>query len=154
MRVQASVPSRAQVPEGPTVPEALLEAVIRGVTHALYGHGSQQAARAETEDSRPDLPPLLKPEQVKELTGWSRNTVDRMIDEGDLPHICAREGARQRMRQVPKAFVLQMMADLKRGVSIPDMKAYAKQWHEIVVGQPPTHRPPVPSAPVYATEVA
>jgi hypothetical protein len=132
------------------VPPGVFEAALRA---ALVVVQSQQPV-APSADERPDLPPLLKPEQVKELTGWSRNTVDRMIDEGDLPHICAREGARQRMRQVPKAFVLQMMADLKRGVSIPDMKAYAQQWQETIPGQPSMRRPLASGAPAYAAEVA
>jgi hypothetical protein len=113
------------------LPPALLEAALRA---ALAVVQSQQPA-APPADDRPDLPPLLKPEQVGELTGWSRNTVDRMIDDGDLPHIIAREGARQRMRQVPKAFVLQMMADLTRGVSITDMKAYSRRWRASVAPQ-------------------
>lgn len=148
MRVQASVPSRAQVPEGSAVPEALLEAVIRGVTQALYGHGPQQAATAEAEDSRPDLPPLLAPQQVADLLGVSRNTVDRMAEDGELPSVVLREGSRQRMIRVPKAFVLQMLRDLNKGARI-SLKDYAARWSASVVGQVPA-----PGAPVYAAEVA
>jgi hypothetical protein len=110
--------------------QGLLQAMLRALLAEVLA--TQQPA---VNDTHPDLPPLLKPEQVKELTGWSRNTVDRMIDDGDLPHIIAREGSKQRMRQVPKAFVLQMLADLNRGVSIPDMRAYARRWQASVVPQ-------------------
>jgi hypothetical protein len=115
------------VPDGAFVmTQAMLDALVGAAVSAALAQ--QQAARPVPADDRPDLPPLLKPAQVKELTGWSLSTVHRMLDEEELPHVLARGGARQRMRQVPKAFVLRMMADLRRGVSIPDMKAYARQW--------------------------
>jgi excisionase family DNA binding protein len=148
MRVKASVPSRALAEENPAVPEALVEAVIRGVTQAFYGHLPRQSGPAEAEDCRPDLPALLAPRQVADLLGISRNTVDRMAEDGELPSVVMREGSRQRMIRIPKAFVLQMLRDLNKGARI-SLRDYAASWSASVTGQPP-----VPGAPVYAVEVA
>jgi hypothetical protein len=133
MRVKASVPSRALAEENPAVPEALVEAVIRGVTQAFYGHLPRQSGPAEAEDCRPDLPALLAPRQVA---------------DGKLPSVVMREGSRQRMIRIPKAFVLQMLRDLNKGARI-SLRDYAASWSASVTGQPP-----VPGAPVYAVEVA
>ncbi len=110
--------------------QGLLQAMLRALLAEVLA--TQQPA---VDDTRPDLPPLLKPGQVSELTGWSRNTVDRMIAAGDLPSVTAREGAHQRMVQVPKAFVLRMLADLASGKSIPSLREYADRWQASIAPQ-------------------
>jgi excisionase family DNA binding protein len=65
---------------------------------------------------------------VAELLGLSRNTVDRMVADGQLPFVVTREGARQRMVRIPKAFVLAMLKNLNAGTSIPSLQEYAAQW--------------------------
>jgi excisionase family DNA binding protein len=128
MRVQANVPGHAQAGEDAVVPEALLEAVVRAVTRAIYGYRPQLSAPSADEDGRPDLPPLLAPQQAADLFGISRNTIDRMAEDGELPSVSLREGTRQRMVRIPKAFVLAMLSDLNRGMSIPSLRDYAARW--------------------------
>jgi hypothetical protein len=109
----------------------LLEAAMRAAFGAAL---AQQAVRPEpVADDRPDLPELLSPVQVEKLTGIDRNTVDRMVADGELPHAVLRKGARKRMVRVPKAFVLRMLADLNAGTSIRDMAAYTANWQPSAV---------------------
>lgn len=119
--------ARGQDQEAAFTPEALLETAIRALTQAFYTQRSPQAPGARDGDARPDLPPLLAPRQAADLLGVSRNTVDRMIQDGELPSIVLREGTRQRMVRVPKGFVLQMIRDLEAGARI-SMRDYAAQW--------------------------
>jgi excisionase family DNA binding protein len=64
---------------------------------------------------------------VAVLLGVSRNTVDRMIADAELPSVVLRRGARQQMVRVPKAFVVQLLADLSAGARI-SLRDYAAQW--------------------------
>lgn len=138
MRVQASLPPHAQAQADVAVlPEELLEAAIRAVTQAFYGPRPQPTVPATRRDGgRPDLPPLLAPQQAADLIGVSRNTIDRMVDDGELPSIVLREGTRQRMVRVPKSFVLQMLSDLESGAHIR-LREYTAQWTASAT-QPPT----------------
>jgi hypothetical protein len=101
---------------------------------AMFGAAlAQRAARPEpVADDQPDLPALLSPTQVEKLTGIDRNTIDRMVRDGELPYIVPRKGARKRMIRIPKAFIVRMLADLNAGTSIPDMAAYAATWNASV----------------------
>jgi excisionase family DNA binding protein len=135
MRVQSSVPGYGRTLQGNTVPEDLLEAIIRAVTEAFVGQpGRHREESRVQEDDRPDLPALLAPQQVADLMGISRNTVDRMVDDGELPGIVLREGSRQRMVRVPKAFVLQLLRDLNGGARI-SLREYADRWRATVASQ-------------------
>jgi excisionase family DNA binding protein len=121
--------------QGNTVHEDLLEAIIRAVTEAFVGQpGRLREQPKALEDDRPDLPALLAPQQVADLMGISRNTVDRMVDDGELPGIVLREGSRQRMIRVPKAFVLQLLRDLNGGERI-SLREYADRWRATVASQ-------------------
>jgi excisionase family DNA binding protein len=119
------------------VPEDLLETIIRAVTEAVVGRQGQlrEEPRAPGDD-RPDLPALLAPQQVADLMGISRNTVDRMVEDGELPGIVLREGNRQRMVRVPKAFVLKLIRDLNKGARV-SLRDYAAKWQAEVAGQVP-----------------
>lgn len=114
------------LPLDDTVPPPLLEAVVRAVATALVprqpprppdGHGGEGE----------DLPPLLSPLQAAKLMGVSRQTVDRMVAAGELPSIVLREGGRQRMVRIPKAFVLDLLRDLNAGSAIM-LKDYTARW--------------------------
>ena len=135
MRVQSSVPGYGRTLQGNTVPEDLLEAIIRAVTEAFVGPPGQFREEPRCfDDDRPDLPALLAPQQVADLMGISRNTVDRMVDDGELPGIVLREGSRQRMVRVPKTFVLQLLRDLNGGARI-SLREYADRWRATVANQ-------------------
>jgi excisionase family DNA binding protein len=136
MRVQASVPAYPRAAQDAAVPEDLLEAVVRAVT-GVFAVRFREAPGPDVDDGRPDLPPLLAPQQAADLLGISRNTVDRMVDDGDLPFVPLRAGARQRMVRIPKAFVLAMLADLNAGRSIPSLREYAARWQASVTGTAP-----------------
>jgi excisionase family DNA binding protein len=135
MRVQSSVPGYGRTLQGSTVPEDLLETIIRAVTEAVVGQpGRLREEPRPLEDDRPDLPALLAPQQVADLLGISRNTVDRMVEDGELPGIVLREGNRQRMVRVPKGFVLQLIRDLNKGAQI-SLREYADKWRATVASQ-------------------
>jgi excisionase family DNA binding protein len=141
MRVQSSVPGYGRTLQGSTVPEDLLETIIRAVTEAVVGQPSRLREEPRPlEDDRPDLPALLAPQQVADLMGISRNTVDRMVEDGELPGIVLREGNRQRMVRVPKGFVLQLIRDLNKGAQI-SLREYADKWRATVASQTPTAGP-------------
>lgn len=116
------------------VPEALLETVIRAVTQALCGQRTPETPAAG-DGSRPDLPALLAPQQAAGLLGVSRNTVDRMVEDGELPSLVLREGSRQRMVRIPKSFVLQLLRDLDKGARI-SLREYAARWSASAAAQP------------------
>jgi excisionase family DNA binding protein len=137
MRVQTSVPAYQRAAQDATVSEDLLEAVVRAVTGVFVGQFREAPAPAAGDDGRPDLPPLLAPQQAADLLGVSRNTVERMVDDGDLPSVPLRQGARQRMVRIPKAFVLAMLAELNAGRSIPSLGDYAARWQASVTGPAP-----------------
>jgi excisionase family DNA binding protein len=122
----------------------LLQAMLR----ALLAEVQATRQPSEQDDDRADLPPLLSPIQVGKLMGVSRNTVDRMVEDGELPSVVLREGSRQRMVRVPKAFVLQMLRDLNKGARIT-LKDYAARWSASVAEQVP-----VPGVPVHTAGVA
>ena len=122
MHTQASF----ALPPDDTVPPPLLEAVVRAVATALVPRQPPQAADGHC-DSGEDLPPLLSPLQAATLIGVSRQTVDRMVDAGELPSIVLRKGSRQRMVRIPKAFVLTLMKDLNAGSAVT-LKDYTARW--------------------------
>jgi len=136
MRVQPSLPAYGRPLQEAAVPEDLLETIIRAVTEAVVGPPSRfrEDSQAQVND-RPDLPALLAPQQVADLLGISRNTVDRMVEDGELPGIVLREGSRQRMVRVPKIFVLQLITDLNKGARI-SLRDYADRWRAAIVSQP------------------
>jgi excisionase family DNA binding protein len=135
MRVHPSVPAYGRAVQDAAVPEDLLETIIRAVTEAVVGQPSRFREEPQAfEDDRPDLPALLAPQQVADLMGISRNTVDRLVEDGELPGIVIREGSRQRMVRVPKAFVLKLLTDLNRGGRI-SLRDYAARWQAEVAGQ-------------------
>jgi len=140
MRVQTSVQPHAVAQD-----EALLEAVVRAVTQAICGFRPQEPAPSAGQDGRPDLPPLLAPQQAADLMGVSRNTVDRMVEDGDLPSVPLRQGSRQRMVRIPKAFVLAMLADLNAGQSITSLKGYAAAWQASAAVRLPAPAVPEPA---------
>lgn len=132
MRVQTSLPAHGRGLQA-AVPEELLETIIRAVTEAVVGQPARPAEVPQVlEDDRPDLPPLLAPQQVADLLGVSRNTIDRMVGDDELPSIVLREGTRQRMVRVPKSFVLRLLADLNAGARI-SLREYAALWQASVV---------------------
>jgi excisionase family DNA binding protein len=134
MRVQTSVPAYGRTLQD-AVPGDLLETIIRAVTEAVAGQQRRLREEPEApEDDRPDLPALLAPQQVADLMGISRNTVDRLVEDGELPGIVIREGSRQRMVRVPKAFVLKLLRDLNKGARI-SLRDYAASWQGEVAGQ-------------------
>lgn len=114
------------LPLDETVPPPLLEAVVRAVATALVPRQPPQAADGHS-DSGDDLPPLLSPLQTATLMGVSRQTVDRMVDSGELPSIVLRKGSRQRMVRIPKAFVLTLLKDLNAGSAVT-LKDYTARW--------------------------
>jgi hypothetical protein len=147
MRVQASVPAYGQVLQA-AIPEDVLETISRALAEAFRGKpGGLRAEPQALQDDRPDLPALLAPQQVGDLWGISRNTVDRMADDGELPAIVLREGSRQRMVRIPKAFVLKVLADLNAGARI-SLRDYTATWQAESASRPAAAG--VPSA----TEVA
>ncbi len=121
MQNQANLPA---LPPEDAAPPALLEAVVRAVAAALAPRQIVQAPRG---GDREDLPPLLSPPQAGKLLGVSRQTIDRMVGAGELPSIVLREGTRQRMVRIPKAFVLQLLSDLNAGAGI-SLKEYTARW--------------------------
>ena len=136
MRIQPSVPAYGRAVQD-AVPEDLLEVIIRAVTEAVMAQpGRLREAPPAFEDDRPDLPALLAPQQVADLMGISRNTVDRLVEDGELPGIVIREGSRQRMVRVPKAFVLKLLRDLNKGARI-SLRDYTARWQAEVAGQAP-----------------
>ena len=114
------------LPADETVPPPLLEAVVRAVATALVPRQPQRAADGHG-DTGEDLPPLLSPLQAATLMGVSRQTVDRMVDAGELPSIVLRKGSRQRMVRIPKAFVLTLLKDLNAGAAVT-LKDYTTRW--------------------------
>jgi excisionase family DNA binding protein len=144
MHVQPGVPAHPQAREDGVVPEVLLEAVIRAVTQVFCGQQrSRQAPPAAQDGVRPDLPALLAPQQAADLMGVSRNTIDRMVQDGDLPSVVLREGTRQRMVRVPKSFVLQLLSDLGAGARI-SLREYAERWPASLTAQASTASPAGP----------
>lgn len=129
MQLQAiALPGFGPAVGGPgqeALPPGMLDAVVRTVLTVM---AAQQPTASTPADDRPDLPALLSPAQTAEVLGVDRNTVDRMVKDEDLPSIVLREGAKQKMVRIPKAFVLRMLATLNAGVSIPDVKRYSRQW--------------------------
>jgi excisionase family DNA binding protein len=117
-----------------TVPPAVLEAVVRAVAAALSPRQLVPVPR-EPEDDGQDLPPLLSPVQAGRLIGVSRQTIDRMVADKELPSIVLREGTRQRMVRIPKAFVLQLLRDLNAGMQV-SLKDYTARWLASAAGQP------------------
>lgn len=115
------------VPVPAEVPPAVLEAVVRAVAAGLSPRPGPRMAEPATGDEHVDLPALLSPPQVEALTGISRQTVDRMVRDGELPSIELRRGRRQRMVRVPKRFVLELLAELNAGTSIC-LADYTARW--------------------------
>jgi excisionase family DNA binding protein len=113
--------------EGLGVSPAVLEAAVRVVAAALSQHQPTPAPPAAGERDG-QLPPLLSPGQAGKLFGVSRQTVDRMVDDGELPSVVLREGGRQRMVRIPKLFVLSLLADLNKGRRVVSLKEYTAQW--------------------------
>ena len=116
-----------------TVPPAVLEAVVRAVAVALSPRQLVPAPRGP-EDEGGGLPPLLSPQQAAKLIGVSRQTIDRMVADGELPSVVLREGTRQRMVRIPKAFMLQLLSDLNAGVRV-SLRDYTARWLAAVPGQ-------------------
>jgi excisionase family DNA binding protein len=114
------------LPREDAVPPALLEAVGRAMMATLAPRQPAQAPRDRGEDGE-DLPPLLSPQQAAGLMGVSRQTIDRMTADGELPSIVLREGSRQRMVRIPSAFMVMLLRDLNAGVQIT-LKDYTTRW--------------------------
>jgi len=108
------------------LPPAVLEAAVRAMVAALVPRQPPAVPGARAV-ARPDLPPLLSPLQVARLIGVSRQTVDRMVDDGELPSVVLRQGGRQRMVRIPARFVIEMLADLNSGTRV-SLKEYAARW--------------------------
>lgn len=110
---------------------ALSSAIIDAVVQATAGvlARSVPPTAGSEGNSTASLPPLLSPGQAAKLMGVSRQTVDRMVADGELPSITMREGARQRMIRIPSGFIVQMLKDARSGVSIT-LKEYAARWSE------------------------
>ena len=137
MRVQTtSVPAYGRALQD-AVTEDLLETIIRAVTEAVMGQpGRSRQEPQASGDDRPDLPVLLAPQVVADLMSISRNTVDRLVEDGELPSIVLRQGNRQRMVRIPKAFVLKLIKDLNKGTRI-SLRDYAASWQAEVASQAP-----------------
>ncbi len=131
-----------------TVPPAVLEAVVRAVAAALSLRQLVPVPRAQADDGE-GLPPLLSPVQAGKLIGVSRQTIDRMVADGELPSVVLREGTRQRMVRIPKAFMLQLLRDLNAGAQV-SLKDYTARWLASV----PAQSAAAPRGAVPAAEVA
>jgi excisionase family DNA binding protein len=116
--------------DGVVLPPDALQAVIRAVAQA-FGVPRPPAEQ----DAADDLPPLLGPGQAAKLLGVSRNTMDRMIADGQVPSVVLREGPRQRMVRVPKAFIVGLLKDLNSGVRV-HLEDYTARWLESVAAPP------------------
>jgi excisionase family DNA binding protein len=118
------------------VQQAVLHAAFRVLAETMQPRQAVQVPAAGG-DGRDDLPPLLAPGQVAKLIGVSRNTVDRMVADGELPSVVLRRGARQQMVRIPKAFVLQLLRDLNSGARV-SLREYAAQWSASIAAGPAT----------------
>jgi excisionase family DNA binding protein len=117
-----------------TVQQTVLEAAFRVLAETMQPRAAIQVPGAGG-DGEDDLPPLLAPGQVATLIGVSRNTVDRMVADGELPSVVLRRGARQQMVRIPKAFVLQLLRDLNGGARV-SLREYAAQWSASLAAGP------------------
>jgi hypothetical protein len=85
------------------------------------------------------------------MLGVSRNTIDRMVADRELPSIVLREGARQRVVKIPRAFLEQLLGDLTAGVQV-SLKDYTARWLASVAARAGDPVPPPGRVP--AAEVA
>jgi hypothetical protein len=69
------------------------------------------------------------------MMGISRQTVDRMVDDAELPSVVLRQGTRQRMVRIPARFVVEMLSDLNSGTRVC-LKDYTARWMASAGGRP------------------
>jgi hypothetical protein len=64
-----------------------------------------QRGREEAVPQPDDRPPLVDLREAARLFGVPRMTVTRLCDQGRLPCVVVAQGARQKLRRVPRAFI-------------------------------------------------
>src|SRR5579859_1573171 len=81
----------------PSVEAALSAAVFDATVRAMASVLAHRAPSTRPSEAGADgeLPALLSPGQTARLMGISRQTVDRMVNDGELPSITMRTGPRQ-----------------------------------------------------------
>jgi excisionase family DNA binding protein len=135
--------------EGTVSPE-VFEAAVRAVAAALSPRRTL-VSPAVQDGGGEDRPPLLSPPEAGKMLGVSRNTIDRMVADRELPSIVLREGARQRVVKIPRAFLEQLLGDLTAGVQV-SLKDYTARWLASVAARAGDPVPPPGRVP--AAEVA
>lgn len=112
-------------------------ALLGAALTALMEKTTGQLVPVQAADPRPDLPALLTPKQVHELTGISRSEVHRILQSGAVPSLTVGNGTKCVSRRVPKALIVGFLAEQTAG-NVMDLKEYAAIWKA---------RIPAPAAP-------
>jgi excisionase family DNA binding protein len=104
-------------------PASAIEAAMRLLTAALI------AARADSVEHSDSVAvaPLLDVAETARLLKVSRMTVVRLIDERRIPAVIVRRGGSQKIRRIPRAFILRLLADANAGAQV-DVDQLTTAW--------------------------
>jgi excisionase family DNA binding protein len=75
-----------------------------------------------------DRPPLVDLREAARLLGVSRMTVTRLCDQGRLPCVVVAQGAQQKLRRVPRAFIDAVAAEALAVGGEVDLAEFASAW--------------------------
>jgi excisionase family DNA binding protein len=111
--------------EGVALPPAVLQlaqAMAEGLARAGQ-HGAGDRVR-----SPDDRPPLVDLREAARLLGVSRMTVTRLCEQGRVPCVVVAQGARQKLRRVPRAFIEAAASQALAVGGELDLAGFAAGW--------------------------
>lgn len=117
--------------QAPTTAETTLLPAIMQIAQAV-AEGLTRAAAHEPAGASPhadgDRPPLVDLKEAARMLRVSRMTVARLCDQGRIPCVVVAEGARQKLRRVPRAFIDSVVSEALSVAGQVDMADYAVKW--------------------------
>ncbi len=111
--------------EGLLLPPAVIQ-LAQAMAEGLARAG--QHGREETVPQPDDRPPLVDPREAARLLNVSRMTVIRLCDQGRLPCVVVAQGARQKLRRVPRAFIDAVAAEALAAGGEVDLAEVVSAW--------------------------
>jgi len=128
--IAMSAPSAAWVPgervgEGLPLPPAVIQ-LAQAMAEGLARAGPRGWEEAVPQPD--DRPPLVDLREAARLLGVSRMTVTRLCDQGRLPCVVVAQGARQKLRRVPRAFIDAVAAEALAAGGEVDLAEFASAW--------------------------
>lgn len=109
---------------------ALLPPALIQLAQAM-AEGLARAGRRGEGDPAPQpdgLPPLVDLREAARLLGVSRMTVTRLCDQGRIPCVVVLQGARQKLRRVPRSFIDAVASEALAAGGEVDLAEFASAW--------------------------